>query len=34
MTPGGWILLALSWSCIIIVAAWCLAKVLKRKERL
>lgn len=34
MRPGGWILLLLSWSCIIIVATWCLAKVLKRKEKI
>lgn len=34
MTPGGWILLALSWGCIVIVATWCMTKVLKRKGRL
>ena len=34
MRLGGWIFLLLSWSCIIMVTAWCLAKVLKRKEKL
>jgi len=31
MTIEGWILLVLSWSSIIAVVAYCMAKVLKRK---
>jgi hypothetical protein len=30
MTVGGWILLALSWGCILIVVWYCMAKVLKK----
>ena len=33
MTIGGWILLVLSWSSIIAVVAYCMAKVLKLKGK-
>jgi hypothetical protein len=32
MTTGGWILFALSWGVIIIVASYCMAEVLKEKR--
>lgn len=32
MTVGGWIFLVVSWGAILLVAAYCMAKVLKGKR--